>query len=162
MFSVIFEVQFQDYYLRVGEIVRNTAPPAGVAIVEQRLDETEIGRVKFVTLTEVQPESNLFAAALPDWLWVDQHRADLIEYEVFAGIYIRGKHALSASWRDRSSADSLARPPLPACAVESCPSSATTACSIDAKVLGSIPRSRPRRAAARTFIIAGHQEEPPC
>jgi heme-degrading monooxygenase HmoA len=28
---------FQDYHLRVGEIVRDTAPPAGAAIVEQRL-----------------------------------------------------------------------------------------------------------------------------
>jgi hypothetical protein len=42
---------FQDYHLRVGEIVRDTAPPLGAAIVEQRLDETEIGRAKFVTLT---------------------------------------------------------------------------------------------------------------
>jgi len=59
---------FQDYHLRVGESVRDTAPPAGAAIVEQRLDETEIGRAKFVTLTDVQPESSVTAAALPDWL----------------------------------------------------------------------------------------------
>jgi heme-degrading monooxygenase HmoA len=34
---------FQDYHLRVGEIVADTAPPAGASILEQRLDETEIG-----------------------------------------------------------------------------------------------------------------------
>jgi heme-degrading monooxygenase HmoA len=67
---------FQDYHLRVGEIVADTAPPAGATIVEQRLDETEIGRAKFMTLTEVPPESGTTAAALPDWLSLDRHRAD--------------------------------------------------------------------------------------
>lgn len=75
---------FQDYHLRVGEIVGDTAPPAGAAIVEQRLDETEIGHAKFVTLTEVQPEAGVTAAALPDLLSVDGHRADVIDYDVFA------------------------------------------------------------------------------
>ena len=47
---------FQNDHLRVGEIVADTAPPAGMAIVEQRLDETEIGRARYMTLTEVPPE----------------------------------------------------------------------------------------------------------
>ena len=101
---------FQDYHLRVGEIVRDTAPPAGAAIVEQRLDETEIGRAKFVTLTEVQPESGVTAVALPDWLSVDRHRAGLIDYDVFASIYNAGKDALLASWRDRPSAERFSPP----------------------------------------------------
>jgi heme-degrading monooxygenase HmoA len=101
---------FQDYHLRVGEIVRDTAPPAGSAIVEQRLDETEIGHAKFVTLTEVQPESGMTAEALLDWLSVDGHRADVIDYDVFASIYNAGKHALLASWRDRPSAAKFSPP----------------------------------------------------
>ena len=101
---------FQDYHLRVGEIVRDTAPPVGAAIVEQRLDETKIGRAKFVTLTEVQPPSGVTGAALPDWLSVDSLPADLIEYDVFATIYATGKHALLASWRDGSSADRFSPP----------------------------------------------------
>ena len=59
---------FQDYHLRVGEIVADTAPPAGASILEQRLDETEIGRAKYATLTEVQHPTGVNAAALPDWL----------------------------------------------------------------------------------------------
>jgi heme-degrading monooxygenase HmoA len=101
---------FQDYHLRVGEIVGDTAPPAGAAIVEQRLDETEIGDAKFVTLTEVQPESGVTPAALPDLLSVDGHRADVIDYDVFASIYNAGKHALLASWRDRPSAAKFSPP----------------------------------------------------
>jgi len=95
---------FQDYHLRVGEIVADTAPPAGTAIVEQRLDETEIGRAKFMTLTEILPDSKVTAVALPDWLSLDRHRTDLVDYDVFASIYSVGKLALLASWRDLSSA----------------------------------------------------------
>src|SRR5262249_982962 len=101
---------FQDYHLRVGEIVADTAPPAGTAIIEQRLDETEIGRAKFMTLTEVSSESGMTAAALPDWLSLDRHRATLIDHDVFASIYNAGKLALLASWRDRPSAEKFGPP----------------------------------------------------
>jgi hypothetical protein len=63
-----------------------------------------------VTLTEVQPESGMTPAALPDWLSLDRHRADLIDYDVFASIYNAGKHALLASWRDRPSAERFSPP----------------------------------------------------
>src|SRR4029077_7265330 len=96
---------FQDYHLRVGEIVADTAPPAGASILEQRLDETEIGQAKYVTLTEVQHPSGVSAAALPHWLGLDQEQADLIDHDVFASIYNKGKLALLASWRDRSAAE---------------------------------------------------------
>ena len=101
---------FQDYHLRVGEIVADTAPPASGAIIEQRLDETEIGRAKFVTLTEVQEVSGMTAAALPEWLSLDRNQADLIDYDVFASIYNAGKLALLASWRDRPSAEKFSPP----------------------------------------------------
>src|SRR5258705_11722078 len=71
---------FQDYHLRVGEIVADTAPPAGGAIVEQRLDETEVGRAKFATLTEIQHVSGMTAAALPDWLVLGRKPGDPIAY----------------------------------------------------------------------------------
>jgi hypothetical protein len=74
-------------------------------IVEQRLDETEIGRAKFVTLTEIQRQSGVTAAALPDWLLLDRQQADLIDYDVFASIYNKGKFALLGSWRDRLAAE---------------------------------------------------------
>src|SRR5438105_11326121 len=48
-----FEV-FKDYHLRVGEIIADTAP-SSVRLREQRLDETEIGKAKVVTFTEVTP-----------------------------------------------------------------------------------------------------------
>lgn len=96
---------FKDYHLRVGEIVADTMPPAGIPLVEQRLDETEIGVAKFVTLTEVQHQPGVAAATLLDWLLLDRDQANLIDYDVFASIYNEGKLALLASWRDRLSAE---------------------------------------------------------
>jgi heme-degrading monooxygenase HmoA len=101
---------FQDYHLRVGEIVGDTAPSAGGAIVEQRLDETEIGRAKFVTLTEVQHVSGMTPAALPEWLLLDRNQPDLIDYDVVASIHNAGKLALLASWHDRPSAEKFGPP----------------------------------------------------
>jgi len=99
---------FQDYHLRVGEIVADTAPPAGASLAEQRLDETEIGRAKFMTLTEVLPQAGVGAADLPDRLRLERAQADLVDYDVFASIYNKGKLALLASWRDRSAAERFA------------------------------------------------------
>jgi heme-degrading monooxygenase HmoA len=101
---------FKDYHLRVGEIVRDTASPAGEVIVEKRLDETEVGRAKFVTLTEVQPESGATARALTEWLSADRDPTDLIDYDMFASISKPGKLALLASWRDRVSAEKFSPP----------------------------------------------------
>src|SRR5262244_1564188 len=52
-----FEV-FQDYHLRVGhlrvgEVTADTQPPPGMSLAQQRLDETEAGAAKAVTITEV-------------------------------------------------------------------------------------------------------------
>jgi heme-degrading monooxygenase HmoA len=99
---------FQDYHLRVGEVVADTAPPHGASIVEQRLDETEIGLAKFATLTEVQPSSDevhVSAASLPDSLELSRHANELVDYDIFASIYNQGKLALLASWRDRPTAE---------------------------------------------------------
>jgi heme-degrading monooxygenase HmoA len=96
---------FQDYHLRVGEIVADTAPPATASLVEQRLDETEIGPAKFVTLTEALQHGGVAAADLPDWLRLERDQTELVNYDVFASIYNKGKLALLASWRDRHAAE---------------------------------------------------------
>ena len=98
---------FQDYHLRVGEIVADTAPPAGASLVEQRLDETEIGQAKFATLTEVQPQTGVTAAALPDWLRLERDGADLVDYDVLASIYNKGKLGLLATPAVDAGADQL-------------------------------------------------------
>ena len=136
---------FQDYHLRVGEIVSDTAPPDGVRLVERRLDETEVGAGKFATLTEILPASagveSLAPSELADRLSLDRTDSALIDHDVFASIYNAGKLALLASWRDRSSAEqfehsSLSRPTR--FVIASCASCVTTACSTDVRAHNTI------------------------
>lgn len=100
---------FKDYHLRVGEIVADSAPPPGASVVEQRLDETEVGAAKYLTLTEVQPEAAAAAVAGADALLgvlqLNRSADGLFDHDVFASIYNPGKLSLLASWRDRRAAE---------------------------------------------------------
>lgn len=50
----------QDYHLRVGQVIRDTRLPDGHTLVEQRLDETEVGEGTTVTLIDAQQA--------PEWM----------------------------------------------------------------------------------------------
>jgi heme-degrading monooxygenase HmoA len=104
-----FEV-FEDYHLRVGEVTADTAPPRGVAVVEQRFDTTETGQAKVVTVTEVVPQDDSTLGAEADQLGTHLGlRAGLdglIGQEVFESIYHPGKLLLLAAWRDANAAKS--------------------------------------------------------
>jgi heme-degrading monooxygenase HmoA len=99
---------FEDYHLRVGEIIADTTPPGGVAVEEQRFDETETGTAKVVTVTEVLPQESSAPGAKADLLAAHlglRAGADgLIDHEVFESIYVPGKLVLLASWRDADAA----------------------------------------------------------
>jgi hypothetical protein len=43
-----------DYHLRIGQVIQDTKPPEGQALVEQRLDETEVGEGTTVTLIDAK------------------------------------------------------------------------------------------------------------
>ena len=51
-----FEV-FQDYHLRVGEFTADNQLPAGQELAQQRLDETDVGAAKVVTISELPAAS---------------------------------------------------------------------------------------------------------
>lgn len=101
-----FEV-FEDYHLRVGEIIADTGPPKGTAVREQRFDATEIGKAKVVTITELEPRENRALGTQADQLGDLALRAGtdgLIDQEVFESIYNPGKLLLLAGWRDGEAA----------------------------------------------------------
>ncbi|NKJ39543.1 antibiotic biosynthesis monooxygenase [Rhizobium sp. SG570] len=98
---------FNDYHLRVGEIVSDSTPPEGLKLVEQRLDETEIGDAKFAALTEISPGGDPVPEDLADILTLDRYRPGLLDHDIFASIYNVGKLALLTSWRDRGSAEAF-------------------------------------------------------
>jgi heme-degrading monooxygenase HmoA len=98
-----FEI-FEDYHLRVGDVAADTNPPKGTSIKELRFDETEVGKAKVVTFTEVTPaEGAAFAGQvelLPAYLGLDAAKGAVIEHDVWKSIYSPGKMALLVSWTD--------------------------------------------------------------
>jgi heme-degrading monooxygenase HmoA len=111
-----FEV-FEDYRLRVGEIVADTRPPPGLDIVQQRFDETVVGNAKLVTVTEFTPAEDSDLRRTPerlaDALGLGSGTNGLIDHEVFESIYNAGKLALLAAWRDDAAARSWSVPMSP-------------------------------------------------
>jgi heme-degrading monooxygenase HmoA len=101
---------FQDYHLRVGEVVSDSAPPPNVPMRELRFDETETAAAKYATLTEVTPqakamlagESNMLSAHLD----LDTTLTGLVGYDIFESIATPGKLAILASWKDAEAARS--------------------------------------------------------
>jgi heme-degrading monooxygenase HmoA len=95
-----FEV-FQDYHLRIGDVIADTDPPKQAPIDEKRFDETEIGVGKFVTLTEALPQQGAAFGALAELvpsLGLDLNSKGVIDHDVFSSIYNPGKLALLVSW----------------------------------------------------------------
>jgi heme-degrading monooxygenase HmoA len=101
---------FSDYHLRVCEVTADSHPPDGLRVIEQRLDESEIGESKALGITEVSPLPGATFSAHPDLLpshvGVDVSALGLIEYDVFESITNTGKMLLLTSWK---SADECAR-----------------------------------------------------
>jgi heme-degrading monooxygenase HmoA len=101
---------FQDYHLRVGEIVSDTTSPANIPGHQQRFDETESSDAKYASFTEITPQSagnfELEPGLIPALLGLDSAASTLIGHDLFKSIAIAGKLALLCSWRDAEAADS--------------------------------------------------------
>jgi len=90
-----FEI-FNDYRLRVGEVIADTHPPAGLEPRPTRLDLTEVGVAKVVTISEtLSPAPDAVAPSPPP-----SAMGDPVEQARFESIYQPGKHLLLMSWRD--------------------------------------------------------------
>jgi heme-degrading monooxygenase HmoA len=99
----------QDYHLRVGQVTRDTEVPPGVSIVEQRLDETEVGDGTTVTLitmkrpTEWKETTN--PADCAQMIGLDPRGEGLLEWELFDALLTPGDLILLISWRDHAAAE---------------------------------------------------------
>ncbi len=91
----------ENYHLRVGEIVADSAAAAGAELPQQRFDQTEIGAAKLLTISEVRDAN---PASVAQRLGLLSRGSDgLIEHEVFESITDPGKLLLLAAWRDAAS-----------------------------------------------------------
>jgi heme-degrading monooxygenase HmoA len=91
-----FEI-FEDYHLRVGEIVADSEPPKGLPIEQQRFDETAVGAGKAVSISELSPTADDGPASedLGRDLGLAKIGADgVVDHRTFESIYAPGKMLL--------------------------------------------------------------------
>jgi heme-degrading monooxygenase HmoA len=102
---------FLDYHLRIGELISDTRPPAGVALQQQRLDETRTGDATTVTLIDAQHSAERVAQSSPDdvaqWLGLRPDASGLVDWDVFDAVLTPGDAVLLLSWRDRAAAEAF-------------------------------------------------------
>jgi heme-degrading monooxygenase HmoA len=101
----------RDYHLRVGEITRDTQPPGGCVLQEQRLDETETGAAKSVTLVDTGVSLEKMGGGSPDgiaqWLGLNPNARGLIAWDVFEAVLTPGDVILLTSWRDQAAGEAF-------------------------------------------------------
>jgi heme-degrading monooxygenase HmoA len=100
-----------DYHLRVGQLTRDTRPPDGHAVREQRLDETETGAATTITLIDARrpPEwvKNSSADDAAKSLGLAPKADGLVAWDVFDAVLTPGDIILLASWRDQAAAQAF-------------------------------------------------------
>jgi heme-degrading monooxygenase HmoA len=101
-----------DYHLRVGQITEDTQVPKGHQILEQRLDETEVGAAKAITLITAKRPTNFPETTNPDdcaeFLGLNPYADGLVSYEVFEAVLTPGDLILLCAWRDMDAANAFA------------------------------------------------------
>jgi heme-degrading monooxygenase HmoA len=101
-----------DYHLRVGQVTRDTQVPAGHAIQEQRLDETEIGDGTTVTFIDVNRPADLNEKATvvetAVRLGLDKGANGLVGWDVYDAVLTPGDLILMIAWRTKADASSFA------------------------------------------------------
>jgi heme-degrading monooxygenase HmoA len=100
-----------DYHLRVGQITQDTEIPEGGQLLEQRLDETEVGEGKAITLVTAKRPEQWAATTNPDdcaeFLGLNPYAEGMLSYDVFDAVLSPGDLILLCSWRDNTAAEAF-------------------------------------------------------
>jgi heme-degrading monooxygenase HmoA len=111
---------FEDYHLRVGQVTADTHVPEGQSLHEQRLDETEVGAAKVVSIIEMNWPADLpedaSAEATAARLGLAAGAQGLVDWDVFDAILTPGLLLLLVSWQDAACADAAEQNRLPTAA----------------------------------------------
>jgi hypothetical protein len=97
---------FQDYHLRVGEITADNWPAAGLALLQQRLDETEVGDAKAMTISELPSVGGKPACMdIADEVGMPEIGSlGVVDREAYKSIYSPGKLLLLGCWASAEAA----------------------------------------------------------
>jgi heme-degrading monooxygenase HmoA len=100
-----------DYHLRVGQITKDTSPPAGHSLRQQRLDETEIGEGTTVILIDAKRAKDWVEKTCHEdvarWLGLKTDAPGFVSWDVFDAVLAPGDIILLTSWRDHGAAEAF-------------------------------------------------------
>jgi heme-degrading monooxygenase HmoA len=100
-----------DYHLRVGQITKDTSPPAGHFLRQQRLDETEIGEGTTVILIDAKRTKDWVEKTCHEdvarWLGLKTDAPGFVSWDVFDAVLAPGDIILLTSWRDHGAAEAF-------------------------------------------------------
>ena len=102
---------FLDYHLRVGQLTKDTNIPEGYELLEQRLDETEVGKGTTMILIDGKRTSEWVkktsAEDVARWLGLPSEAGALVTWDVFDAVLTPGDIILLMSWRDQLAAEAF-------------------------------------------------------
>ena len=104
---------FADYSMHIGEFITDTRLPAGQTLLQQRLDVTEVGIGKAITLLDAQREPDWVkqagADAVAKSLGFDPAASEVVTWDVFDAIATPGDAMVLVKWADLAAAEAFAR-----------------------------------------------------
>jgi heme-degrading monooxygenase HmoA len=104
---------FADYRLRIGQIVADTRVPDGQTLFEQRLDATETGLGKAVTLFEAKRApgwpKEAGAQGVAASLGLRTDAPGLVAWDAFDALLDPGDVVVVATWPDQATAEAFER-----------------------------------------------------
>src|SRR4051795_5193598 len=100
-----------EYHPRVGEITNDTRIPAGHELVEQRLDETNVGEGTALTLIDARRPTEWNETSNPadcsQFLGLDPYADGLLDWDVLEAVLTPGDLILLQSWRTGAAAEAF-------------------------------------------------------
>lgn len=104
---------FEDYHLRIGQLIADTQTPPGQVLQEQRLDVTEVGAGKAVMLLDAKraPEwpKQVGAQAVAASFGLAADAPGLVAWDAFDALMAPGEAIVVATWIDQSAAEAFER-----------------------------------------------------
>lgn len=101
-----------DYHLRVGQLTHDTRVPMGYVIEEQRLDVTDVGEGKAITLVNGRRPANWTATnqatETAKYLGLDPAMSGVADWDVFDAVLTPGDLILLVSWRTKDDSEAFA------------------------------------------------------
>jgi len=98
-----------DYHLRVGQLFQDTQLPQGLALADQRLDETEAGEGTTLSLITarrpIDPRGTRDVEDCATFLGLHQTAEGLLGWDVFEAVLAPEELVLLLSWRNRVAAE---------------------------------------------------------